>query len=77
MSTPAKTFRIGDLEVNRLGFGAMRLTGKGIWDEPKRYRRSEKGPETRCRPGSSRSFTQKATKDMKTEWLDRRKVREA
>jgi pyridoxine 4-dehydrogenase len=36
MSTPAKTFRIGgDLEVNRLGFGAMRLTGKGIWDEPK------------------------------------------
>ena len=36
MSTPAKTFRIGsDLEVDRLGFGAMRLTGKGIWDEPK------------------------------------------
>jgi pyridoxine 4-dehydrogenase len=36
MSTLAKTFRIGgDLEVNRLGFGAMRLTGKGIWDEPK------------------------------------------
>jgi pyridoxine 4-dehydrogenase len=36
MSTPAKTFRIGgDLEVNRLGFGAMRLTGKGIWGEPK------------------------------------------
>jgi aryl-alcohol dehydrogenase-like predicted oxidoreductase len=31
-----KTFRIGqDLEVNRLGFGAMRLTGKGIWGEPK------------------------------------------
>src|SRR5580658_6197113 len=36
MSTPAKTFKIGgDLEVNRLGFGAMRLTGKGIWGEPK------------------------------------------
>ena len=36
MSTPAKTFNIGgDLEVNRLGFGAMRLTGKGIWGEPK------------------------------------------
>jgi pyridoxine 4-dehydrogenase len=31
-----KTFRIGnDLEVNRLGFGAMRLTGAGIWGEPK------------------------------------------
>ncbi len=24
----------GDLEVNRLGFGAMRLTGKGIWGDP-------------------------------------------
>src|ERR1700730_5592527 len=36
MSTPAITFKIGgDLEVNRLGFGAMRLTGKGIWGEPK------------------------------------------
>ncbi|MGH9653509.1 MAG: aldo/keto reductase [Bryobacteraceae bacterium] len=24
----------GDLTVNRLGFGAMRLTGEGIWGEP-------------------------------------------
>lgn len=24
----------GDLTVNRLGFGAMRITGPGIWDEP-------------------------------------------
>jgi pyridoxine 4-dehydrogenase len=24
----------GDLEVTRLGFGAMRITGEGIWDEP-------------------------------------------
>jgi aryl-alcohol dehydrogenase-like predicted oxidoreductase len=31
----AGTFAIGgDLEVNRLGFGAMRLTGPGIWGEP-------------------------------------------
>jgi pyridoxine 4-dehydrogenase len=30
------TFKIGgDLEVNRLGFGAMRLTGDGIWGWPK------------------------------------------
>ncbi len=30
------TFALGgDLEVNRLGFGAMRLTGEGIWGEPK------------------------------------------
>ena len=29
------TFAIGgDLTVNRLGFGAMRLTGEGIWGEP-------------------------------------------
>lgn len=28
-------FRIGgDLSVNRLGYGAMRITGKGIWGEP-------------------------------------------
>lgn len=25
----------GDLTVNRMGFGAMRLTGPGIWGEPK------------------------------------------
>jgi len=25
----------GDLKVNRLGFGAMRITGEGIWGEPK------------------------------------------
>ncbi len=24
----------GDIPINRLGFGAMRVTGKGIWDEP-------------------------------------------
>lgn len=31
----ATTFKIGgDLEVNRLGFGAMRITGKGIWGPP-------------------------------------------
>ena len=29
------TFRIGgDLEVNRLGFGAMRITGDGVWGDP-------------------------------------------
>jgi aryl-alcohol dehydrogenase-like predicted oxidoreductase len=31
-----KTFKLGgELEVNRLGYGAMRITGEGIWGEPK------------------------------------------
>ena len=31
-----KTFKLGgDLEVNRLGFGAMRIVGDGVWGEPK------------------------------------------
>ena len=30
----AGTVRLGDLTVNRLGFGAMRITGKGIWGPP-------------------------------------------
>jgi len=27
-------FILGDITINRLGFGAMRLTGKGVWGEP-------------------------------------------
>ena len=30
----AGTLALGDLNVNRLGFGAMRITGPGIWGEP-------------------------------------------
>jgi pyridoxine 4-dehydrogenase len=31
----AGTFRIGgEIEINRLGYGAMRITGPGIWGEP-------------------------------------------
>jgi pyridoxine 4-dehydrogenase len=34
-ATASGTFTIaGELEVNRLGFGAMRLTGPGIWGRP-------------------------------------------
>jgi pyridoxine 4-dehydrogenase len=30
------TFRLGgDLSINRLGYGAMQITGEGIWGEPK------------------------------------------
>src|SRR6202453_3747757 len=29
------TFKLGgELEIHRLGYGAMRITGKGIWGEP-------------------------------------------
>lgn len=30
----AGTIKLGDFNVNRLGYGAMRLSGKGIWGEP-------------------------------------------
>src|SRR4051794_25778490 len=34
-SSKSSTFTIGgDLNVSRLGFGAMRLTGEGIWGWP-------------------------------------------
>jgi len=36
------TIRLGDLEVQRLGYGAMRLPGKDVWgepDDPERARR--------------------------------------
>ena len=34
-ATQSGTFDIGgDLAVNRLGFGAMRITGEGVWGEP-------------------------------------------
>jgi aryl-alcohol dehydrogenase-like predicted oxidoreductase len=32
---PAGTFEIGDIRVNRLGYGAMRIAGPGVWGEPK------------------------------------------
>ncbi len=28
------TFELGDVRVRRLGFGAMRITGRGVWGEP-------------------------------------------
>ena len=27
-------FKIGNLQINRLGFGAMRITGNGVWQDP-------------------------------------------
>lgn len=35
LAAPARTIVLGgDLTVNRMGFGAMRITGKGIWGPP-------------------------------------------
>src|SRR5471032_3008786 len=35
MATKPNTFHIGgELEIHRLGYGAMRITGKGIWGPP-------------------------------------------
>ena len=34
-ATASGTFTLGgDMTVNRMGFGAMRITGKGIWGDP-------------------------------------------
>jgi pyridoxine 4-dehydrogenase len=34
-TAPAKTFSLGgDLTINRMGYGAMRITGDGIWGPP-------------------------------------------
>jgi pyridoxine 4-dehydrogenase len=33
--TISKTFTLGgDLTVNRMGYGAMRITGTGVWGPP-------------------------------------------
>ena len=34
MAHDAGTIRLGDIEVRRLGYGAMRLPGKDVWGEP-------------------------------------------
>ncbi len=36
MAEVSKTFKLGgELEINRLGYGAMRITGEGVWGWPK------------------------------------------
>src|SRR4051794_19845033 len=40
-ATASGTFKIGgELEVTRLGFGAMRITGEGIWGPPEDHDRA-------------------------------------
>lgn len=42
-TTFSKEFTIGgDLKVNRMGYGAMRITGKGIWGPPKDHNEAVK-----------------------------------
>src|SRR5258708_38880473 len=33
-ASAAGQFRIGEITINRLGYGAMRITGRGIWGPP-------------------------------------------
>lgn len=43
MTTLNKTFKLGgDLEINRLGYGAMRIVGDGVWGEPQDAENSKK-----------------------------------
>ncbi len=35
MPTYNPTFSLGDFSINRLGYGAMRITGDGVWGPPK------------------------------------------
>jgi pyridoxine 4-dehydrogenase len=39
---PPASARLGDLEVRRLGFGAMQLPGPGVWGEPSDPERAKK-----------------------------------
>ncbi|MCB2377113.1 aldo/keto reductase [Hymenobacter sp. BT635] len=40
-TAPAKTFALGgDLTINRMGYGAMRITGDGIWGPPQDHAES-------------------------------------
>ena len=42
-SAISKTFKLGgEVEINRLGYGAMRITGKGIWGPPADPERAKK-----------------------------------
>ncbi len=34
-TTYTPTYALGDFEINRLGYGAMRITGEGVWGPPK------------------------------------------
>jgi pyridoxine 4-dehydrogenase len=33
-NTTSTTYRLGDMSINRMGFGAMRITGDGVWGPP-------------------------------------------
>ena len=36
-ASAAGTIQFGDLTVNRMGYGAMRITGKGVWGPPENH----------------------------------------
>ena len=44
-ATAAGQFRIGDTAINRLGYGAMRITGPGVWGPQNRYNLTDRASE--------------------------------
>ena len=45
--------KLGDVEIGRLGFGAMRITGTGVWGPPADPDEAAGGPAQACRSSAS------------------------
>lgn len=55
------TIRLGDLEVQRMGYGAMRLPGKDVWGEPDDPARARKVLRRAVELGSTSSTPRGST----------------
>ena len=62
----------GDLTVRRLGFGAMRITGPGIWGEPPRSRRGQGGAPPGHRAGRQLHRHRRLVRSARERGADRR-----
>ena len=62
----------GDLTVHRLGFGAMRITGPGIWGEPPRSRRGQGGAAPGRRAGRQLHRHRRLVRSARERGADRR-----
>jgi pyridoxine 4-dehydrogenase len=63
---PGGTFAIGGgLPVNRLGYGSMRITGPGIWGQPKDREEAKRVLRRQSRLASTSSIRPTPTAEMK------------